>query len=151
MPTLQDLKISIVPGMLSISDHRGDETILPEATMDAYRKFYTNYLLAIESIKDSGDAFIEAWCFNDRFRKLTIEALINLGLEKPERFTPSQLEALLISHEGKAGLIFQLHNTFPKSKQLETKPPPRLNPINLVFLKLRTFFVSQMGTLVYPL
>lgn len=120
------LKITLVDGALSILNASEKESIIFEACMAAYEIFYRYWQIAIQSTLKEGkpaDDFVTSWCFNDVFRNNMVRAMASLGLNDVTQFTPRQLEALLISHQGGFGLLFQLHGQSPKMIRVPVKPP----------------------------
>lgn len=151
------LKISATDGMLSV-EGQTDSYLIQEASMKNYELFYKAYVLAFLPVRDNPElTFTELWCFDKHFRSNIVEALKHLGFNSPEDLRPAQLEALLVSYQNQVGLLFQLHNTYPKLQGgwkmmnlQESRPQnsPYLRLLNsLQSLKI---WVSMLVVSLYP-
>jgi len=98
--------------LLVIKPPTGDAVVVSELALNDFEVFYKKWSLAMQL--GGKDDFLNSWTFNQPFRSLITECLQTAGVMQPELLRLSQLEALLLSYEGKEGLLFQLHNTFPK-------------------------------------
>jgi hypothetical protein len=110
-------------GMLTIRT-KGQPIYIREQSLETFSSFYRDWQHGLALI--ANDSFLEGWTNNQAARGLLELALETIGvdIEKISNLTFSQLQLLLVSDgQGGAGLIFQLHNTYPKplSSPLEAK------------------------------
>ena len=141
---------NLIDGALSIKDCAGKETIIFESPMVAYEKFYRYWQLGVQASVDAegeGETFTNSWCFNDSFRDHMIAALTAVGIENPTRYTPRQLEALLVTYDKGLGLIFQLHGQFPKTMKVSPKIPKTTHSTNLIQRVM--FYGRSLATKAY--
>ena len=108
----QQLQISGLDGFLTIKTNSGKTIIIQEQPMLVFEEFYKKWSMAMQL--GGKDDFLNAYTFNQPFRSLIVDCLQLVGLEDVGQLTLSQIEALLLSHKEGAGLLFQLHQTFPK-------------------------------------
>lgn len=149
-----DLKLRVANGLLHIKGQT-KEFIVQEQSMHCYELFYRSYVLAFLPCENLAEFdFMDLWIWNPESRELLCEALRSIGIDTPEDLTPRQLQALLITYDDKPGLIFQLHNTYPKLMGAlemirKTGQSTVSNPPNSAFLKLRNFFLSVKTWLIF--
>lgn len=138
------MKHTLVPGLLSVTGYKDVEVIIEELPMAEYEKFYKYWQVAMQSVSDSTLDFTTAYCSNQAFRANVLRALEVAGIENPDTFlTPRSMQQLLMTFEGDAGLLFQLHGETPKMAETPVKLPKTKKP---TFQKTRISSIWQ-GTL----
>jgi hypothetical protein len=111
----KDLRIEAAKGVLIVLDSNNKPHRINEACMTDFEQFYSLWSVACQLA--GTETFMNAWCFVAGFKETMIDALKWLGFTDPEKFSPSQLEALLITYgEGLelGGILFKFHQTYPK-------------------------------------
>ncbi len=121
----KDLRIEAAKGVLIVLDSNNNPHRINEASMTDFEQFYSLWSVALQLAEN--ETFMNAWCFVAGFKETMIDALKWLGFADPEKFSPSQLEALLITHgDGLelGGILFKFHQTYPKlsPKAMESIP-----------------------------
>lgn len=110
------LHITATNGILSVINTDKQTLTLEEKSLSQFEKFYNYWNLAFHHAKD--DIFVNNWLHNAPFKKYLTKSFEALGFNDFETLTVTQLEALLLGvSEGDKqteGLIFRLHNTYPK-------------------------------------
>lgn len=94
---------------------KGKPVFIPEASLSKFEAYYRKWQHASWLIRN--DSFLEGWTNTPGAKELIQEALNELGVTDAqiESLTFSQLQTLLITDgNGGAGVIFGLHNTYPK-------------------------------------
>lgn len=115
--TNNHLHIKVTQGILTVKDTNNKTLILEEKSLAKFEQFYNNWNMAFNHATDT--TFAANWCFNETFNFFLRKALEAIEFVGYEDLKLSQLEALLI-HTGEdegepsEGLIFRLHNTYPK-------------------------------------
>lgn len=148
----QRLQINGIDGFLSIKNSKGKTLVIQEQSMLVFEEFYKKWVMAVRL--GGQDDFLNAWVYNESFRELTEGALGLMGVTEVGLYSLSQLEALLIGYEGGPGLIFQLHNSFPKL--LTQAPEVRTWTISLQTAQMLTIsmwreFTHTRSWMVKPL
>lgn len=111
----KDLRIEAAKGVLIVLDSHNKPHRINEACMTDFEQFYSLWSVGLQLA--GNETFMNAWCFVAGFKETMIDALKWLGFTDPEKFSPSQLEALLITHgDGLelGGILFKFHQTYPK-------------------------------------
>ena len=111
---LEDTALGImgVDGLLTIKLGNGSTVTIEELPLAGFERFYKLWSMACKL--GGKDDFLNAWTFNQPFRETITRCLDVVGISEPGLLSLSQLEALLLAHDGGQGIIFKLHNTFPK-------------------------------------
>lgn len=110
------LHIVATNGLLSVTNTDKETLTLEEQSLAKFEQFYNYWNLAFNHAKDQD--FANNWVKNEDFKNYLTLALEAINFNKFETLKISQLEALLLGvSEGDKqteGLIFRLHNTYPK-------------------------------------
>jgi hypothetical protein len=136
------LKVTGLDGFLTVKNSKGQTVVIQERPMLEFEEFYKKWTLAMKV--GGKDDFLNAWVYNDSFRMLTQQALEIMGITEVGLYTLSQLEALLIGYKGGPGLLFQLHNSFPKL--LTQAPETRTWRISFKTAQILTISIWQEYT-----
>ena len=146
---LEDTNLSIVAnnGHLTVWDrtdwYPDTVTELPLSKLDPLYKEW-QHTVRLVSEEKLGTCLLN----NGHMRERLLGILHKFGFKKPENFTISQIEALLFYYEkdGKydSALLWQLHDTFPRTLDLPTKEDS--NPIEAedIAPKLDIFETAQL-------
>lgn len=115
MYTLKDNDLGIFAdrGQLGITTKEKILTI-KEACLENYEQFFNTFLFAFKLIDTTKIDFPEAYLTVESFKDKINEALTYLGIDNPRKLTIRQLEALLINHQEKPGILFSFHQSYPK-------------------------------------
>ena len=123
-------RIQVHDGFLKVPGSRGlgtDDLIIRERTAHEYLEFYRLWREAMSLIEPT-DTFASAWLQKPLFSELLTQATQHLGIENLTSLKLSQIQELLLScpvadgsQELPHGLLFRLHQDFPKVPTLETQ------------------------------
>lgn len=97
------------------------DLVVREQPLVNYEQFYLCWQEAMAHfLQDNQDTFSNAWLHNRSFRETLTRGLGYLGIEQPGNLKLAQLEELVLQsaeyegQPGKQGLLFKLHQDFPK-------------------------------------
>lgn len=123
MNDLQDVKVE--RGRVWVPLAGADPVLVQEQPLSKYREFLRSWEAGIAvSVENRTASFSSLWTHSDRFRVSMVQALAHLGIEDPERFTPSVLEQLLLIHNDPdhpkdlRAALFKLHQDAPNPKMI---------------------------------
>lgn len=140
----KELRIEAAKGVLIVFDSQNKPHRINEASMMDFERFYSLWMVAMQI--GGTETFLNAWCFVSGFKETMTNAMKVLGFEDPTKFSPSQLEALLLSYEGNeplqmGGVLFRFHQTYPKltAQKIQTGTTSGRMPQRSVILTLPEF------------
>lgn len=140
----KELRIEAAKGVLIVFDSQNKPHRINEASMLDFERFYSLWMIATQI--GGTETFLNAWCFVSGFKETMTDAMRVLGFEDPTKFSPSQLEALLLSYEGNeplqmGGVLFRFHQTYPKltAQKIQTGTTSGRMPQRSVTLTLPEF------------
>lgn len=148
--------IKVYSGFLVIPGNKAlgtKDTFVREQTAAEYLRFYECWRQAM-SLLSPEVTFSSLWLTSGSFRAKILEALGHVGIEDPLQLRLSQLKELLITcappdDVGLAtGLLFQLHQDFPK--MAAPSPENRVNqnsPLRRKLGSLRSWCFRTLGRL----
>lgn len=133
--------LTVKNGVISIIT-KSKPIIIREASLNVMESFYRDWQHGMALIANS--SFIEGWTNNLAANSLLKSALGYFGLteEQINSLTFNQLQLLLVADDnGGPGVIFGMHNTFPKP----LSSPKELKTITKNYLMV---FLSQLPLLI---
>ena len=131
-------RIQVHDGFLKVPGSKGlgtDDLIIRERTAHEYLEFYRAWREAMSLIEPT-DTFASAWLQKPLFSELLTQATRHIGIENFTSLKLSQIQELLLScpvadgsQELPHGLLFRLHQDFPKVPTLEHQGTQNPNPL----------------------
>jgi hypothetical protein len=134
-------KVSVKNGVITIRTISGGAIYIREVALNKFEDFYHDWQAALSLI--ANDSFLEGLTNNQAAKGLLLSAMGYLGVSTEEFYllTVAQLQILLLAHDGGPGIIFGMHNCFPKP----LSSPAELKTVTQGYLKV---FVSQLPLLI---